>query len=319
VSYRDLLELDDIDAVMIGSCDHQHTTHLEASARAKKDAYCEKPLAMSFKKLKRACDAVKENRIVVQVGTQLRSMSSMTGVRELCKTGILGHINRIEQCRNGSQPYWYSRVQDVKEDDVDWEEFLMDCPMRPFDPVQYSGWYGYRDFSDGPVPGLASHFIDLVHYFTDAKFPTSAVCSGGTYAWKDDYKFTCPDHVAALWTYPEGFLVSYSTNFGNSSGNSFKVFGERGVIDALRWEAPQLLAEGTRKGATGVGESKPVEHVERPDHFLDWLQCLRTRETPNASIDAGYQHAVAVIMAMQAYDTGRRQIYDPEKRKIRAA
>jgi len=51
--------------------------------------------------------------------------------------------------------------------------------------------------------------------------------------------------------------------------------------------------------------------------MLNWLQCLRTRETPNASIDAGYQHAVAVIMAMMAYDSGRRQIYDAEKRKIR--
>ncbi len=54
-----------------------------------------------------------------------------------------------------------------------------------------------------------------------------------------------------------------------------------------------------------------------PDHFLDWLQCLRTRKTPNASIDAGYQHAVACIMAMQSYDTGKRMIYDHEKRQIR--
>ena len=61
----------------------------------------------------------------------------------------------------------------------------------------------------------------------------------------------------------------------------------------------------------------PVKEVPRPDHFLDWLQCLRTRNTPNASIDAGYQHAVACIMAMQSYDTGRRTVYDPDKREIR--
>jgi hypothetical protein len=54
-----------------------------------------------------------------------------------------------------------------------------------------------------------------------------------------------------------------------------------------------------------------------PDHFLDWLQCMRTRKTPNAPIDAGYQHAVAVIMAMMSYDTGKRMIYDAEKREIR--
>ncbi|HUS73584.1 MAG TPA: Gfo/Idh/MocA family oxidoreductase, partial [Sedimentisphaerales bacterium] len=59
-SYRDLLALKDIDAVMIASCDHQHTTHLEAAAKAGKDAYCEKPLAKRLDRLKTACDAVKK-------------------------------------------------------------------------------------------------------------------------------------------------------------------------------------------------------------------------------------------------------------------
>jgi len=164
-----------VDAVTIASCDHQHTTHLEAAARAGKDAYCEKPLGKELRKLQSACDAVKEAKITVQVGTQLRSFPSFTGCRELYKTGILGTVGRIEQCRNGEQPYWYSYIKDVKQEDVDWKEFLMDCPMRPFDPVVYSGWYGYREFSDGPVPGLGSHFIDLVHYITGARFPTSCV------------------------------------------------------------------------------------------------------------------------------------------------
>ncbi len=69
VEYRDLVALGDIDAVMIASCDHQHTTHLEAAAKAKKDAYCKKPLAMTIETLKSACDAVKANGCVVQIGT----------------------------------------------------------------------------------------------------------------------------------------------------------------------------------------------------------------------------------------------------------
>jgi len=316
-SYRDLLALKDVDAVMIASCDHQHTTHLEAAAKAGKDAYCEKPLAMDFETLCRAYDAVKEAKTVVQIGTQLRSLPSFTGCRELYKTGILGTVGRIEQCRNGEQPYWYSYIKDIKEEDVDWKEFLMDRPMRPFDPVLYSGWYGYREFSDGPVPGLGSHFIDLVHYITGAKFPTSCVCLGGTFTWKDEHKFTCPDHIQALWIYPEGFMVSYSTNFGNGSGNSFKIFGDEGVLDMVDWMAPVLTAEGGGKRQGRIRGKNPVKDVPRPDHFLDWLQCLRSRQTPNASIDAGYQHAVACIMAVRAYDTGRRMIYDPQKREIR--
>ena len=317
VSYKDLLALKNIDAVMIASCDHQHTTHLEAAAKAGKHAYCEKPLAMDLEKLKAACDAVKAANIVVQIGTQLRSLPSFLGCRELYKTGILGKVSRIEQCRNSGRPYWYGYLNEADEKDVDWKEFLMDAPARPFRADFFTGWYGYRGFSDGPVPGFGSHYIDLVHYITGAKFPTSAVCQGGTFVWKDEHNFTCPDHVQATWIYPEGFMVHYSTNFGNSSGNSFKIFGDQGTLDMAQWTAPILSAEGGEKNKGAIRGKQPVKDIEQPDHFLNWLQCMRTRKTPNASIDAGYQHAVAVIMAMKACDTGRRQIYDAEKREIR--
>jgi hypothetical protein len=49
----------------------------------------------------------------------------------------------------------------------------------------------------------------------------------------------------------------------------------------------------------------------------NWLECLRTRRTPNADVRAGYAHSVASIMAFLAWDSGRRQIYDPEKEEIR--
>ena len=317
VSYRDLLEAKDIDAVMIASPDHVHTLHLKAAAEAKKDVYCEKPLSMDMDSLKDACDAVKESGVICQIGTQLRSLPSMTGVRELYKTGILGKVGRIEQHRNSHSPYWYAYLKDVKEEDVDWNEFLYKAPKRPFRADHYSGWYGYRDFSDGPVPGLGSHYIDLVHYITGAEFPDSCVCMGGSYTWIDEHKFTNPDHVEALWTYPEGFMVTYSTNFGNGSGNSFKFYGDQAVFDLLDWNAPVQTTEGINTKKAAMKDKQPVEPIQRPDHFLNWLQCLRTRETPHAPIEAGYQHAVAVIMAMKSYDTGRRMVYDRKRREIR--
>ena len=316
VSYKDLLGLKDVDAVMIASCDHQHTTHLHAAAEAGKDVYCEKPMAMDLSRLNRAYDAVKKAGIVVQIGTQLRSYPSFTGCRKLYRTGILGKVARIEQRRNTTKPYWYNYIRDVRREDVDWQEFLMHRPDQPFDSVAYSGWYGYRGSSDGPVPGLASHFLDLVQYITGARFPSSCVSLGGTYTWKDKYNFTCPDQVDALWEYPEGFVVSYSTNFGSSADSSMKIMGDQGLLDMTNWNAPILSAEGGSKNAGVIRGRTPVEPVARPDHWLNWLQCLRTRQTPHASMDDGYAHGVACLMAVQAYDTGRRMTYDPVTRQI---
>ncbi len=305
---------------MIASCDHHHATHLEAATRVKKDAYCEKPLAMDMESLKRCCDAVQSSGIVVQMGTQVRSWSTSTGCRELFRSGAIGKVSRIEQCRNGTKPYsysWMDRAEPVKEKDVEWKEFLMDRPMRPFDGKLLTGWYGYREFSDGPIANLGCHFIDLYNYIVGTTLPLNCVAQGGTFTWKDENNFTCPDHTQATWTYPEGFLVSYSTNFGNGSGNVLKIYGDQGVIDLTRWQTPTSSSAGAIKPSQLGKEETPVPSVETADHFLDWLKCLRSRKICNAPIEAGYNHCVPALMAMRAFDTGRRQVYDPLKREIR--
>ncbi|HJN10102.1 MAG TPA: Gfo/Idh/MocA family oxidoreductase [Pirellulaceae bacterium] len=317
VSHRDIMTLKDVDAVMIASCDHQHTTQLIAAAKANKPAYCEKPLARDMKSLLECYDAVKQSGIVCQIGTQGRSRPGPTGCKKLYKTGVLGTVSRIEQRRNSTRPYWYSRLKEAKKSDVEWGEFLMDEPARPFDAELLTGWFGYRDFSDGPVPQLATHFLDMVHYVTGATLPTSCVALGGIFTYKDEHNFTCPDHVESTWIYPEGFMVSYTTNFGNSSGRSYHFYGSGGVMDLSSHDAPTVSGEGAAIRGE-LRDKVAVDPVEVPDHFLNWLQCIRSGKTPNASIEAGYQHSIASIMSVQAMDTGRRQIYDHQRREIRA-
>ena len=135
VHYEELLAKDDIDAVMIASCDHQHTTHLAAAAKAGKDTYCEKPLAMDLKSLNAAVAAVEKSGIICQIGTQLRSYPSFGGAKAVIDSGALGTIHRIEQVRNAADPYWYGYLQEVKKEDVEWDIFLMDAPKREFSAV----------------------------------------------------------------------------------------------------------------------------------------------------------------------------------------
>lgn len=320
VSYRDLLAMDGIDAVMIASPDHLHTTHLEAAAKAKKHIYVEKPLATEMDKLVRAVDAVKAAGTVVQVGTQLRSFPGIVGAREVMRSGLLGTINKIEENRNGERPYWYQYLnKEVKESEVDWKEFLGDRPMRAFNAEMYAAWYGHYDFCQGPIPQWGAHFLDTAHYIMDSKMPESCMCTGGIFTWKDEHKFTVPDCVTATWIYPEGYMLTSANNFGNSAGNTRKFFGTKGTLSIDNWNAPTYSAEGGIKRDGKIRGKVEVTPVDRPDHFLNWLQCLRTGETPHASIEAGYLHAVAVLMAVVSYETGKKTTYDAKKRKILTA
>ena len=322
-SYQDLLALDGIDAVMIASPDFHHTTHLEAVAKARKHIYVEKPLATEMDNLVRAYDAAKAAQAagsIIQVGTQLRSLPGIVGARQLVKDGGIGKITRIDETRNSEKPYWYSYLnRDVKKEDVNWKEFLGNRPARPFNAVQYSAWYGYYEFCQGPVPQWGAHFLDLMHYVTGCGLPESCMCMGGSTYWNDENKFTVPDNVIATWSYPEGFIVTSSNNFGNFAGNSRKFYGDKGTLAVDNWNAPTYSADGGPKRDGKIRGKMNVELIPHPDHFLNWLQCMRDGQTPNASIDAGYQHAVAVLMAVISYDTGKKTFYDAAKRRIRTA
>ncbi|RPI26004.1 MAG: gfo/Idh/MocA family oxidoreductase [Acidobacteria bacterium] len=317
VHYQDVLALKDVDAVIIGTPDHQHCTQLAAAAQAGKDAYVEKPLAMTMEELQKAVEAVKRNNRVVQIGTQVRSWPAPAAAAAFIKSGGLGKILKIEQSRNGYRPYWHGTGnREVKEADVDWNAFLMHAKYRPFDPDQYAAWYGYREFSRGPQTNLMVHFIDLVHYFTGAPYPLRGVGFAGTYRWKD--KRTAPDSVEIVLEYPEqGFLTRYSTVFGNSGNSFMKVIGTRGILDITNWRGEiKLIGEGSGE-PDKLDPGTTVPPVQPEHHMADFFNCIRTRKSPLAPLDAGWGHSIATLMADLSIQTGKRMIYDPAKKEIR--
>jgi len=315
-SVDELLGLADVDAVFISAPDHWHATYLEAVTKAGKHVYVEKPMAIEIGELNRAYAAAKASGVVIQVGTQLRSTAVAMGCRELVKSGKLGKLSRIEQVRNGERPYWYEYLKpDVRAEDLDWNTFTKGRTTKAFDPILYSGWYGYWEFSQGPVPQWAVHFLDTAHFIAGLGIPESCVCLGGVYTWKDEHAFTAPDQVQAVWQYPEGLMISYTTNFGNSSGDMIRYLGDKGTLK-LGWEDATFSADGgIHRDGSIRGENK-VEPIEQTDHWVNWYRCMRDKTTPNASLDAGYQHAIASIMATMSYEKGRRARFDAAKRTI---
>jgi hypothetical protein len=72
----------------------------------------------------------------------------------------------------------------------------------------------------------------------------------------------------------------------------------------------------TAAGVAVMGQNDP--RVGGEGHVKNWLECIRSRATPNAPIEVGYAHSVAGIMCLKAWESGRRQIYDAQKMEITA-
>jgi predicted dehydrogenase len=309
--FGDLLSLKDIDGVVIATPDFAHGPILVAALQAGKDVYVEKPMSIDLDLANQALDLARANGRVVQAGTQHRSEGPYLAAAKVVASGVLGQISRATVEVAFNEPRWARPYDNCREGDVDWSAYLLDRPKLPFDPKLLRRWHLYKLCTNGLSGLWMSHYSDAVHLILAAKYPASAVAHGGTYVWKDGRQHT--DTFHALLDYPEGFLMSWGMGLGNSAGGRFTVHGTQGTLDV---DKATLSPIGGAKG-TKIKEQE-VEPEKTISHMGNWLECMRTRQRPNADIQYGHQHAAATILAAAALETGMRQKYDPAKRQITA-
>lgn len=313
--HGDLLEQADVDGVIIATPDFWHVPVLLEAIKAGKDVYVEKPLAWSLDEAKSARDAVRASDRIVQVGTQGGSLASRHAAREFIKAGKLGEVTTAVGGFNDCGPRW--RREDlcaqVKERQFDWEYYLRDRDKRPFDPRQAVEWRLWWDFSTGPSGLLGAHLYDAVQFVMDSPYPASAVAQGGTYLFKDGRE--TPDTFMTLIEYPRPYVLHYTTRLGNSAEQGLKLYGTRGTLNPDSGEFSG--AGGSRLDRLPDTPGK-LEFEPQPPlaHMRNFLDCMRTRRQPVAPIEAGYQHAVTVLLANAAFRKQCRMIYDPAAERI---
>jgi len=308
--YREVLARKDVDAVIIATPDFSHSRILQHAVEAGKDAYCEKPMGTVFSEAKAAYLAAKKGTRVVQIGTQRRSDGAYVAAAKLVRSGMLGPITRIDVSVNFQEPRWRRDYSQVKPEDVAWEPFLMHLPRRAFDARRLRQWQLFDDYTNG-IPGLwMSHFSDVVHWFMGELYPSGAVANGGVFYWKDGRETS--DVFHALLDYPKGFLFSFAMSLTNTAGNRNLWHGARGTLDM---DALTISGAGSRL-PDRIKESIKIQPEQVSSHMEDFLDCVRTRRTPRADIQAGFSHAVAGVMASEALRLGRRVRFDSERLEL---
>jgi predicted dehydrogenase len=332
---EDLLAMKDVDGVLISTPDHSHSTLLKMAVEAGKDVYIEKPMGNVLAEAKAARDTVLQSKSVVQVGTQHRSEPYPRAAHDVVQSGALGDISKIEIVWNYHGPRWRGReeVKQIREQDTDWNKWLLTKPARPFDPQLYFEFRLYKEFSSGIPDQWMSHAIDMVHWFMDDSFPKSVVSHGGVLAWHDGRENA--DTFQTLLEYPKGFLVSYSTSFGNDAPSFTRYMGKKATLFNIGGEGSpryQLIEEkGTHEDDADIDRKRASKFIHLPgetglppmgiddltvEHMGNWVDCMRSRKQPNATVHDGFAHSVACIMATEAYWSGRKMYWDAASETI---
>jgi predicted dehydrogenase len=312
--HRKLLEEKGLDAILIATPDHWHSVVTIDALNAGRDVYVEKPLTLRPAEGPRIVKAARVNDRVCQVGMQQRSGKHyLEAKREYIDKGRLGKITLARTWWHGNG-YHLRRAPaslQTKPSNLDWSRFLGPVKWRDWDPQQYYNWRAYLDFGGGQVTDLFTHWIDVVHMFLGQDVPKSAAAAGGVYAYKDGR--TAPDTINVLLEYPTDLTATFeATLVPGIRGEGIEICGTEGrlLIDRRRYEF-----HTTARGAQPV-----IITAEDPDmtfaHVSNFLECVRTRQRPNADVLIGHRSAQASHLGNIAYMEKRRIDFDPQREEI---
>jgi predicted dehydrogenase len=334
-----------VDAVIISTPDFAHALHTVEAIKAGCDAYVEKPFAETMEDARQVLVAFENSGRIIQIGSQRRSGNNYIAANEYIKSGKFGKITMVEMSWNVNQPgRWRlpKLIQEIQKEDVDWERFLMNRPKREWDPRIYCEYRLFWPFSSG-IPGQwMSHQIDTVHWFTGLSHPKSMVANGGIYMWNDGR--INADTMTAVFEYgktndpSQDFQVVYSSRMHNSAGGIKELYYSNGGM--LNLDTNKITPEGglSKNYADAMGmQPFLLEEFELPSrgmktataanmsadpmsaaHVRNWMECVRSRKTPNAPIEAGYNHSIANIMTTAALRTGLKVTFDEKKQEVMA-
>ncbi len=292
--HRRVLERKDVDAVVIGTPDHWHVPITLDAVHAGKDVYCEKPVTHTLAEGQPLIDAVRETKRVVQTGTQQRSWEHYIRARDLIQSGTLGQVTLI-------RTYWYQNHianqtsgPEIDLAKLDWKRFLGSAGDRPFDADQYAHWRWYWDFGGGAMTDLFVHWVDVVHWCIGQDTPLRCTATGVKALLQQRQT---PDTMSAALMYPKALVEFDSALLGYIEGGGIMFRGTKAAMRLHRsgFEVYEEVPGYTEafQPPKAILKQNSVPRGGDGDHLQNFLDCIRSRATPNASVEVGVAAARA--------------------------
>jgi predicted dehydrogenase len=314
---RELLDREDIDAVVISTGDRWHALATVLAARAGKDIYCEKPASLTIDESLSMIAAVDRYGRIFQTGLQQRSTPEFVRACRLVQEGRIGRVQYVYVGHPGTCGHVNLPSESVPEG-LDWDLWLGPAPWRPFNarfhpygrPPHVVPWHFCRDFGGGNLTSNTVHAFDVVQWALQAdesgpvhvsppeagEYPMLTYRYAGGELLHVDWRVDPAVHPLPPGWSPDTTIQPFGALF----------VGEDGWIHV---------------GRQGFLQSHPAEIVARPpegdtrtrltNHHQDWLQCIRTRERPVCDAAVGCRSSIVSHLGCIAHWTGRSLHWDP--------
>jgi predicted dehydrogenase len=313
-NYEELLKVKGLEAVIIATPPHWHALQLIAAVGQKLDVYCEKPLAYDIRECRAMADAVTASGRIVQVGFQRRQSPAFQAVRAYLQEGKAGRVVCAEAVIN-----FTAGVKDAKPQpppaSLDWDLWCGPAPLIPYsEQVGHKNWRLEQTTGHGHLVDWGIHLIDAARVILGETAPQSVSASGGIYGLKG--KITTPDVLTAHFDFASCPLTWRHRLWGAEEytpevSNGLFFFGEKETVFVTddRWVV-------IPKGKNAERLVNKVSADSGRLHMAEFLNAVRTRQQPGCTIEEGLRSTETVKLAMIAYETGSKVVWDAASEQI---
>lgn len=312
-NYKELLDREDIDAVVIATPDHWHAFIAIDACKAKKDIYLEKPLTFTIREGQMLVKAVRDNGVILAVGSQQRSDSNFQHAVKLVQDGKIGKIERV-YTYVGAPPVPYDLPEEPIPADLNWplwvgpsEYVHYNSQLNPpisLDPERneqiWGAWRWYKELGGGFTTDWGAHMFDIAQWGLgmDGSGPVEIIPPG-----VDGAEFL-------TFKYANGVIMTKQQFKGETNGVKF--WGDKGWVEVSRGHiltSDENLMPVKDEENVGAYETK-IPHLE------NFIEAIKTRTDPIAPVEKGHRTCTVCTLANIAYDMNRTIKWDPDAEKF---
>ncbi len=333
--YRQMLEENDLDIVLIGTPDHWHALQTIDALEAGCHVYCQKPISKDVLEGEAMLAAARKSGKVVQIGTQRKSTPHLIEAKkEIVDKGLLGKVNHVELCcyfhmrANGNPP-----VEPVP-DFLDYEMWTGPAPLRPYDGLPHIRWWRtFMEYGNGIMGDMCVHMLDTARWMLDLGWPSKISSYGGIFVQKDG-KSNIADTQSAWFEYDELNVVWQHRSWGNPADEDYPwsmiLYGDKGKLKAstMQYDFVPYGDEGEpiHKDVVYEKEQYPEDLTEERIelnaapatrlHMIDFLHAIDNNSRPVADVEDGHISTASCILANISMELGRPVVYDPKRKEV---
>ncbi len=315
--FRQLLELNEIDAVTVVTPDHWHALPFITACEAGKDVFVEKPLCHNIREGRKMMEAAEKNRRITQLGTHIHNdHDNYRRVVELVQAESLGRITRVH-CWKTSNTKGIGNPPDADPPkELDYDFWLGPAPKRSFNPNRSHHTFRYYwDYSGGVFIDFWCHITDVVFWSLGLGAPHSVSAIGGRYFLEDNTE--TPDCLDVLYEYPELNLA------WTLHPNGVPGYKHMGSIGAVFEGTKATLVTNYTKHEIYV-DGKKEDEFKRPEqtipnspgHIREFLDSVKSRTLTTCNVEYAYRLTKPGFLGNIAFRVADRIEWDDTKERI---